>query len=81
MEKYRCLCGQPLALFVVAPMPLPVANAYVRRAVAAALVAHLSTVDRIADAELGVVHGVVADSHSDGEPWVLDAVPVVSGSR
>ena len=53
--------------------PLPVGNAYVRRAVASALVAHLERVDGEADAKTGIAHGVAADTHSDGEPWVLDA--------
>ncbi len=72
MEQYRCLCGQPLAFFVLPQFGLPVGDAYVRAAVADALAAHLERLAAQGTAVDGDLHGVVADHHGDGEPWVLD---------
>jgi hypothetical protein len=73
MEQYRCLCGQPLAFFVQPQFGLPVGEAYVRAAVADALAAHLERLDADGTPVDRDRHGVVADHHNDGEPWVLDA--------
>ncbi len=73
METYRCLCGQPLAAFVLPQMGLPVGDSYVRAAVADALSAHLELLDASGRSSDLDVQGVVADHHGDGEPWVLDA--------
>ncbi len=72
MEQYRCLCGQPLAAFVLPQFGLPVGDAYVRAAVADALAAHLERLDGPRSSADRDVHGVVSDHHGDGEPWVLD---------
>ena len=71
MKQYRCLCGQPLATFVLPPFGLPVGDGYVRAAVADALAAHLERLEA-PGAPDGDVHGVVSDDHGDGEPWILD---------
>jgi hypothetical protein len=71
MNMYRCLCGQPLAAFVVPAFGLPVGEGYVRTAVADALAAHLARLETEGTADREV-HGVVSGHHGDGQPWVLD---------
>ena len=75
LQPYRCLCGQPLAAFVVPPAPLPVGDGYVRAAVADALAAHLERLEARGSPDRDV-HGVVSDVHGGGLPWILDGTGV-----
>ncbi len=72
LKQYRCLCGQPLAAFVVPRLGLPVGDGYVRAAVADALAAHLERLEAEGPPD-DDVHGVVSDHHGGGQPWVLAA--------